>query len=266
MPDLLYEKTDHIATITLNRPHRLNAISFEMLEQLTQALGDADGDEQVRAVVLSGAGRGFCSGLDLKDAAEGKGIGGAGMLSPGGGVSHIGTRHLPTVVLQQIDTPVICAINGPAAGYGFDLALGCDIRLMSDTAKLIPGFAKRAIVPESGGTWYLPRLVGWAKACEIGFLGDDLPAERALALGIVNAVVPADELLAEAHRWAAKIAANAPLAIRAMKRLFRHGLSEDFEAHSHHVLMQLLLLFRSQDFQEGIASFLERRPPTFSGR
>jgi len=266
MPDLLYEKADHIGVITLNRPERLNAISFEMLEALTRTLADADADADVRVLILTGAGRGFCSGLDLKDAAEGKGIGGAGTLSPGGGAAHFGTRNLPTVVLHEIDTPVICAINGPAAGYGVDLALGCDIRLVSDTAKIIPGFAKRGIVPESGGTWYLPRLVGWAKACEIGFLADDLLPERALALGIVNAVVPAAELLAEAQRWAAKIAANAPLAIRAMKRLFRHGLSEDFEAHSHHVLMQLLLLFRSQDFQEGIAAFLERRDPRFSGR
>jgi enoyl-CoA hydratase/carnithine racemase len=265
MPDLLYEKSDRVATITLNRPERLNAISFEMLEAFTQALLDADADDEVRCVVVTGAGRGFCSGLDLKDAAAGKGIGGAGVLSPGGGAAHFDTRNVPTVVLHNIDTPVLCAINGPAAGYGVDLALGCDIRLMSDAAKILPGFAKRGIVPESGGTWYLPRLVGWAKACEIGFLADDLLPERALALGIVNAVVPAADLMDEARRWASKIASNAPLGIRAMKRLFRHGLSEDFESHTHHVLMQLLLLFRSNDFQEGITAFLERREPTFRG-
>jgi enoyl-CoA hydratase/carnithine racemase len=160
----------------------------------------------------------------------------------------------------------VCALNGAAAGYGLDLALGCDIRLMASGATLVPGFAKRGILPESGGTWYLPRLVGWAKACEIGFLGDDLPAARALELGLVNAVVPDDAVLPEALRWAERIAANAPLAVRAMKRLYRHGLSEDFEAHSHHVLMQLFLLFRSDDVQEGMASFLERRPPRFAGR
>jgi enoyl-CoA hydratase/carnithine racemase len=266
MADLLYEKRDHIATITLNRPERLNAISFAMLEALTQRLSEADADPDVRVVIVTGAGRGFCSGLDLKDAAEGKGIGGAGTLSPGGGAAHFSTRMLPTIVLHEIDTPVICAINGAAAGYGLDLALGCDIRLMSENAKLIPGFAKRGIIPESGGTWYLPRLVGWAKACEIGFLGDDLTAERALALGLVNTVVPADRLMSEAHTWAAKIAGNAPLAIHAMKRLYRHGLSEDFASHSHHVLMQLMLLFRSQDFQEGIASFIQKRAPTFAGK
>lgn len=263
MSDLLYDVRDGVATLTLNRPDRLNAISFPMLEELGRRLLDADADDAVRVIVLTGAGRGFCSGLDLKDAAAGKGIGGA--LSTGG-VSHFGTRELPTVILHQIDTPVLCALNGAAAGYGLDLALGCDMRLMSDTAKLIPGFAKRGIIPESGGTWYLPRLVGWAKACEIGFIGDDLGPERALALGLVNAIVPAADLTAETRRWAGKIAANAPLGVRAMKRLYRHGLGEDFEAHSHHVLMQLMLLFRSQDFQEGMGAFLEKRPARFQGR
>jgi enoyl-CoA hydratase/carnithine racemase len=160
---------------------------------------------------------------------------------------------------------VICAINGPAAGYGLDLALGCDVRLIADTAKLMPGFAKRGVVPESGGTWYLPRLVGWAKACELSFLGDDLSPQRALELGLVNAIVPAAELVPEAQRWAQKIASNAPLAIKAMKRLFRHGLSQDFESHTHHVLLQTILLFRSKDFQEGVASFLQKREPKFEG-
>lgn len=266
MPDLLYDKADHVATITLNRPERLNAISFEMLELLTQRLGEADADTDVRVIVLTGAGRGFCSGLDLKDAAAGKGIGGTGVLSPGGGAQHFNTRNLPTTVLNELDTPIIAAINGPAAGYGLDLALGCDMRVMSEATKLIPGFARRAVIPESGGTWYLPRLVGWAKACEIGFLGDDLPALRALELGLVNKVVPADRLLDEVRDWATKIANNAPLAIQAMKRLYRHGLSQDFESHSHHVLMQLMLLFRSQDFMEGIQSFMEKRAPRFAGR
>jgi enoyl-CoA hydratase/carnithine racemase len=266
MPDLLYEKADHVGVITLNRPARMNAISVAMLESLGAALDDADRDGEVRAIIITGAGRGFCSGLDIKDAMAGKGIGGSGALAPGGGAAHFGTRALPTVILHEIDTPVLCAINGPAAGYGLDLALGCDMRLIADTARLLPGFAKRGIVPESGGTWYLPRLVGWAKACEIGFIADDLDAERALALGLVNAVVPAERLLDEAHRWAAKIAGNAPLAIRAIKRLYRHGLTEDFSSHSHHVLMQLLLLFRSLDFLEGMLSWMEKRPPNFSGR
>jgi enoyl-CoA hydratase/carnithine racemase len=265
MTDLLYEKRDHHAKLTLNRPERMNAISMEMLGEFGEALVEADDDPEIRVILITGAGRGFCSGLDLKDAASGKGIGGAGVLSPGGGASHLSTREIPTVTLHRIDTPVLCAINGAAAGYGVDLALGCDIRLIGDRAKLLPGFARRGIIPESGGTWYLPRLVGWAKACEIAFLAEDISPQRALELGLVNKVVPQDQLMAEAESWAAKIAANAPLAVVAMKRLFRHGLTQDFESHTHHVLMQLLLLFRSRDFQEGIQSFLERRDPDFSG-
>jgi enoyl-CoA hydratase/carnithine racemase len=266
MSDLLYERKDHVATLTLNRPERMNAISVEMLGALGQALVEADDDPETRVIVITGAGRGFCSGLDLKDAAAGRGIGGSGTLSPGGGAAHISTREIPTVTLNRIDTPVICAINGAAAGYGLDLALGCDLRLMSDRARLLPGFARRGIVPESGGTWYLPRLVGWARACEIGFLAEDIEPARALELGLVNRVVPHDELAAVTRDWAARIASNAPLAIAAIKRLYRHGLTEDFESHTHHVLMQLLLLFRSKDFQEGIRSFVEKREPEFSGQ
>jgi enoyl-CoA hydratase/carnithine racemase len=266
MRDLLYERKNHVATLKLNRPARMNAISFEMLSSLGDALEEIDRDPEIRVIIVTGEGRGFCSGLDMKDAAAGKGIGGSGTLSGAGGASHLSTREIPTVTLNRIDVPVLCAINGAAAGYGLDLALGCDIRLMSDRARLLPGFAKRGIIPESGGTWYLPRLVGWARACEIGFLGEEILPERALELGLVNRVVRHEDLMAEAWDWAERISANAPLGVRAMKRLYRHGLTEDFESHSHHVLMQLLLLFRSEDFQEGIRSFIEKREPKFSGR
>lgn len=260
-PEVLYEVADHVATITLNRPHRRNAISVRMLNLLSEHFSQADTDPQVRAVILTGAGKGFCAGLDIKDAMAGSGIGGTG-----GGGGALQTRNLPTVILQEMDTPVIAALNGAAAGYGLDLALGADLRLIANSAQLLPGFAKRGVVPESGGTWYLPRLLGWAKAAEISYLGRDLDAAEAERIGLVNRAVPDDELLPLAREWATEIAANAPLAIQAMKRLFRHGQTEDFASHSHHVLLQTMLLFGTKDFQEGMSSFIEQRPPNFTGR
>jgi enoyl-CoA hydratase/carnithine racemase len=260
-PEVLYEVADHVATVTLNRPHRRNAISVRMLQLLAEHLTRADEDDAVRVVLLTGAGKGFCAGLDIKDAVAGTGVG-----AGGGGGTFPHTRTLPTVVLQEMDTPVLGVINGAAAGYGLDLALGCDMRLIAESAVMLPAFAKRAIVPESGGTWYLPRLVGWAKAAELCYLGRDVPAAEAERIGLANKAVPDDELMAVAREWAAEIAANAPLAVRAMKRLFRHGLTEDFASHTHHVLLQTLQLFGTKDFEEGMRSFVERRPPEYRGR
>lgn len=262
---VVHEQVGHVRWIKLNRPERMNAITPEMLGDLNDALKDADDDPETRVVVFTGEGRGFCSGLDLKQAAAGEGIaGGLGKESPG--ARHLSTREICTVTMQRMDTPIIAAINGATAGYGLDLALGCDMRLMSDAAKIIPGFARMGIIPESGGTWYLPRLVGWAKACEISMLGENIDAEGALGYGLINRVVPDAELRATAQAWAEKIAANAPLAISEMKRLFRHGLTQDFESHSHHVLMSLVNLMRSDDFGEAITSHVERRTPAFKGR
>lgn len=261
-----FEVSDHVATITLNRPHRRNAISVRMLQQLSEALTRADDRVDVRAIVLTGAGKGFCAGLDIKDAMSGSGIGAGGGDGGSGTTVLQNTRSLPTSILFEIDTPIIAAVNGAAAGYGLDLALGCDMRILGESSRLLPGFAKRGVVPESGGTWYLPRLVGWAKAAEIGFLGRDLDAAASLDMGLANAVVPDDSLLDEARSWATEIAANAPLAIRAMKRLYRHGLTQDFPSHTHHVLLQTMQLFGTKDFMEGISSFAEGRDPEFTGR
>ena len=261
-PEVLYEVDGHVATITLNRPHRLNAISSKMLMTLGERLAEADDDRNVRCIILTGAGKGFCSGLDLVDASEGSGIGGATAMK---GMRHQSTRTLPTNILFAIDKPTICALNGAAAGYGLDLALGCDIRIAARSAKIVPGFAKRGVVPESGGTWYLPRLIGHAKAAEIGFLGRNLTAEESEQHGLVNLVVDDEQLMDIANDWAGEISANAPLAIQAMKRLYRHAWTEDFESHSHHVLLQVMHLFNSNDFKEGITSYFEKRPPDFTG-
>jgi enoyl-CoA hydratase/carnithine racemase len=259
---LTCEIAEHIATITLNRPEAMNTISPAMLAELTRTFIAVNEDPEVRVVVLTGSGRAFCAGLDLNQAAAGDGIGGANRRFP----ETIDLRNTPPTVLFAMDKPVICALNGSAAGYGMDLALGCDIRIMADTAKLAAAFVKRGVVPESGGTWFLPRMLGWAKAAEIIFTGRTLSAADCLAEGLVNKVVPVDEVAAQARAMALEIAANAPLAVRASKRLMRMGLEETFETHVQHVYLQLLPLFASEDFSEGVKSFLEKRPAAFAGK
>jgi enoyl-CoA hydratase/carnithine racemase len=261
MSELLYEKDGPIATLTLNRPERLNAISGPMLAALSERLIEANGDRDVRVVILTGAGRGFCAGLDLQDATSGAGIGGGG-----GMPATLDLRTAPPTVLHSLDKPVIAALNGGAAGYGMDLALGCDIRIAAKRAKLAAAFTKRGVLPESGGTWLLPRLVGWAKAAEIIFTGRTLDADQCLELGLVNKVVADDKLLDEARALANEIAANAPLAVQGAKRMMRMALAEQFDDHVHHVYLQLLPLFQSSDFREGMKSFLEKREPKFQGR
>lgn len=262
--EVIYEVADGIATITLNRPDRLNTISGPMLTQLGALLLKADADTKVRAVILTGAGRAFCAGLDLVSATSGDGIGSE---KSAAAVSvDLDLRNTPPTVIFNMSTPTICALNGAAAGYGLDTALGCDIRIMAESAKLAAAFVKRGVVPESGGTWHLPRLLGWAKAAEVIFTGATLSAAQSLEMGLANKVVPDADLMTEARAMARQIADNAPLAVQSAKRLMRMGMEETFNDHVHHVYLQFLQLIRTDDFREGMTSFLEKRPADFKGR
>jgi len=262
---VLLEQRGHVLIITLNRPERLNAISGPMLNELAAKLKEANRDPEVRAVILTGAGKGFCSGLDLKDTQEriesGQGI---GLAQQSRTLFNLDTS--PVTALWEMDKPVIAAVNGAAAGFGLDMALLADMRILSDTAKLAATMVKRNVVPESGGTWLLPRLIGWAKAAEIFYRGLTLTAQESLQLGLANAVVAGDQVLATAMQWAQEIAANAPIAVQTTKRMMRMGQDETFEATVDHLIAHFGTMIGMDDFKEALRAFNEKRVPQFTGR
>ncbi len=256
------ELDNHVATITLNRPEVMNALNREMYAELEQAFRDAHRDPEVRCVVLTGAGRAFCSGDDVKQIMLGE--------QRDETVTRLReARPRPTpaaAAVLECDKPVIAAVNGPAVGWGMDLTLFCDIRIASESAKFGELFIKRGLVADIGGLWRLPRVVGPSKAAELLFTGDVIDAREAERIGLVSRVVPPDELRTAAMEIARKIAANPPIAMRYMKEGLRKSVHASMQEMGEYVGSSLAYLFTTEDHKEGAMSFVERREPVFRGR
>ncbi len=257
------ESRGTVATITLNRPDSLNSLNDRMTTELASAIGALKSDAGVRCVVLTGAGRAFSSGQDLGDLKQ--------KYSSPDFVPHLGNdlrrRYNPVVTgLQELEKPVIAAVNGVAAGAGLSLALACDLRIASDKASFIEVFVNVGLVPDSGSTYFLPRLVGLGKAMELCFTGDRVSAEQALAIGLVNRVVAADKLAEAANEWATRLAALPTGAIGLTKRLLHRAWSTDLAGmlEAEAVAQETAGQFR--DHREGVLAFFEKRPPIFQGK
>jgi 2-(1,2-epoxy-1,2-dihydrophenyl)acetyl-CoA isomerase len=255
-PLVLAERREAVTVLTLNRPARLNALTSELLLELHDRLVAARDDRAVRAVVLTGAGRGFCAGADL-----------AGVTEPDHDVRQVlATRYSPVIsLIRAMETPVIAAVNGVAAGAGLSLALACDLRVCADTATFIQAFVRVGLVPDAGGTFFLPRLVGFARAAEMMMLGDTWSAADAERTGVVNRSVPAETLMDEAMRIAARLAAG-PRSIGLIKRALNLSLVSDLGTQLQHEEDLQALAAASEDSKEGVLAFVEKRPTRFSGR
>jgi len=270
------DRTDHapilvethaagIITLTLNRPELRNPISDpDLLEALIETLTRLDADKETRVIILTGAGSAFSSGGNLKA------MGAAGGLNdPLPARTRMnykyGIQRLP-LLIEAMEVPVVVAVNGPAIGAGLDLALMCDVRIAAQSARFAESFVKVGIVPGDGGAWFLPRVVGFSKACEMALTGDAIDAAEALACGLVSKVVPDAELMEEALRMAHRIAANPTHVVRMTRRLLRQGRGASLDALLETSAAMQALAHATADHVEAVAALLERRAPAFTGR
>ena len=270
MSDLLIQdRSNGVLWLTLNRPDRKNSISPELREELLTALDDARTDDEVRCVVITGAGDAFCSGVDLgrskvtKDASAGE------KLRPDlrairdamkGGMQRV------IRAIWDLDKPVIASVNGVAAGGGAQLALVADLVIASSSARFIEIFVKRGLAVDSGGGWLLPRLIGLAKAKELVFFGDPISAEDARTTGLINKVVPPEELEAATREWAERLAKGPTRSIGASKTLLNRALETDLTTAFEEEATAQALMSQTHDFSEGVRAFAEKRDPEFKGR
>jgi 2-(1,2-epoxy-1,2-dihydrophenyl)acetyl-CoA isomerase len=251
-----------VGTITLNRPDSLNSLNDRMTTELNDAVGECRRDPSVRAVILTGAGRAFSSGQDLGDLKK--------KYADPSHVPHLADdlrrRYNPIAVgLRELEKPVIAAVNGVAAGAGLGIALACDIRIASDKASFIEIFINVGLIPDCCNTYVLPRLVGLGKALELCFTGDKVSAEQALALGLVNRVVPADKLMESANELAGKLASFPTRAIGLTKRLLNQSLTSTLESQLEAEAVAQETAALTADHREGVTAFFEKRPARFQG-
>ena len=257
VPVVLTARDEGVLTLTLNRPEVLNSLTDEVLDAVATACREAGADDSVRAVVITGAGRGFCAGQDLRTRSE------------SGGVdvrTHLREHYVPVIrAIRELEKPVIASVNGVAAGAGMSLALACDFRLMAESARFIQAFVRIGLVPDAGSSYFLTRLVGVAKALELTMLGETVDSAEALRIGLANRVVADDDLAEETRAFAARLA-RGPRSVGLIKQLINGSPDHDLEE-------QLVLeeeaqyqASQSSDFVEGVTAFMEKRPTRFSGR
>lgn len=258
-PHLQVTTTDAgVRTIQLHRPERLNAVNPALAESLPRAMHDAAQDDAVRVVVITGAGRGFCAGLDLSEPV---------------GLGDTRAERLDAYYwvgrwvqsITQCDKPVIAAINGAAAGAGFGLALACDLRLLSASATCTAGYVRRGLSPDAGVTWFLPRLIGQARAMDIVLTGRDITSQEAERIGLVSSVIPDADFSATVAQYAAALAAGPPVALALSKRLLLGSSDASLDAQLREELVHIKHCFASADVREALQAFREKRAPVFRG-
>ncbi|MBX9669363.1 MAG: enoyl-CoA hydratase/isomerase family protein [Candidatus Obscuribacterales bacterium] len=259
---LLTEKKGNVGIITLNRPDKLNAFNDELTFRLQDALKEMEKDKDVRAIVITGSGRGFCSGQDLQSRSISQEVGERPSLG-----DSIRRRYNPIVSkIRRMEKPIIAAVNGVAAGAGASLAFACDFRIASENSSFIQSFTKVGLVPDSGSTFMLPRLIGATKAFELMLSAEKLPAAEALKLNLINKVVPDSEVIKEALVLAEKLAAGPTKAFGLTKRAVNRALFHDLEDLLEYEASLQEIAGRSDDFQEGVKAFVEKRTPAYTGK
>lgn len=259
--DLLFEVKDKIAVMTLNRPEALNAFTPDLLTGWVARIEEVQDRDDINVLLVTGAGRGFCSGGDVKRMGE------KADNSPHTTKHRLWTQtQMVAKRMVQLDKPTVAAINGVAVGGGLDLALTCDIRVAAESAKMAETYARIGLIPGAGGAWHLPRIVGRSKALEMFWTSEFLSAAEALKLGLVNHVWPDAEFMDRALDFAGKIARGAPLSNRIIKRALDQGLNTDLWTHMDQISSHMTVVRSSQDHREGVQALKEKRAPEFKGR